>query len=126
MRPRDLATGSNLDVPSQPAFATAALLIGAGRRTRSDSERAAVVTLARQLVVLGSNAIGSNLSYTIGEGTVMFWAGWTGCARGSSNTVRSRHVELDRQLAHPPAACSIRCSAGSRATSGSACTARRA
>jgi hypothetical protein len=30
------------------------------------------VTLARQLVMVGSNAIGTNLSYTIGEGTVMF------------------------------------------------------
>ena len=69
---RDLATVPNLNTPSQLAFATAALLIEAGRSTRSDSERAAVVTLARQLVVLGSTGIGSNLNYTIGEGTVMF------------------------------------------------------
>ncbi len=70
---KDLAAVPNLDVSSQLAFATAAFLIEAGRATGcSDTDRAALVTLARQLVVVGSSGIGSNLTYTIGEGTVMF------------------------------------------------------
>jgi cytochrome c peroxidase len=69
----DLAAVQSLNASSQLAFATAAILIEAGRVAGcSDADRTALVTLARQLVVVGSNAIGTNLSYTIGEGTVMF------------------------------------------------------
>jgi cytochrome c peroxidase len=69
---RVLTGASNLDAASTGSFIAATALIETARTTGSEVARLAAVTLARQLVTSGSTAIGSKLTYEIGNGSVMF------------------------------------------------------
>jgi hypothetical protein len=63
---------ANLDAPALLSLVTARALVDEARTTGSDVSRVLAITLARQLVALASTTIGTNLTYQIGAGTVMF------------------------------------------------------
>jgi hypothetical protein len=69
---RVLAGVPNLDAPSLISLVAARALIDDAQRTDSDAHRAVVITLARALVSAASTQVGTNLTYQIGDGTVMF------------------------------------------------------
>jgi len=62
----------NLDTTSLLALLAARALVDEARTTSSDVSRVLAITLARQLVIGASSSVGTNLTYTIGDGTVMF------------------------------------------------------
>lgn len=69
---RVLAAVPNLDASSQTSFNNAVTQLAAARTTTVEAQRVTALNAARQLVLQGSAAIGTNLTYTIGEGSVMF------------------------------------------------------
>jgi len=62
----------NLDGSSLFSLRTARALVDDARTTPSDVSRVLAIALARQLVLQASTSVGTNLTYTIGAGTVMF------------------------------------------------------
>jgi cytochrome c peroxidase len=69
---RVLSAVQGLDPSSLTSFQKAATRLGQAQTDAAEADRLADVTAARQQVVDGSSAIGTNLSYDIGEGSVMF------------------------------------------------------
>jgi hypothetical protein len=69
---RVLSEVSGLDASSLTAFRSASTLLTQAQTDTAEADRMADVTSARKLVSTGSGAIGTNLSYNIGEGSVMF------------------------------------------------------
>jgi hypothetical protein len=67
-----LSEVSGLDASSLTAFRSASTLLTQAQTDTAEADRMADVTSARKLVSTGSGAIGTNLSYNIGEGSVMF------------------------------------------------------
>jgi hypothetical protein len=67
-----LTAVQNLDPPSVLAFRRASRQLGVALATAVEADRIAALRAARALLTQGSAAIGTNLSYRIGEGTVMF------------------------------------------------------
>jgi mono/diheme cytochrome c family protein len=62
----------NLDAQSLVSLVAAKLLVDQARATGSEFQRALEIALARNLVSLASTKVGTNLTYQIGDGTVMF------------------------------------------------------
>ena len=62
----------NLDIESLISLIAARVLVDQARATGSEFQRALEIALARGLVSLASNKVGTNLTYQIGDGTVMF------------------------------------------------------
>ena len=62
----------SLNSSSQTALRDARLFIDLARTTSSPFTRAAAIAAARSALTSGSSRIGTNLTYTIGDGTVMF------------------------------------------------------
>ncbi len=69
---RVLSEVQGLDASSLAAFRNASTLLAKAQTDTAEADRVADVTSARKLVSTGSGAIGTNLSYSIGEGSVMF------------------------------------------------------
>jgi hypothetical protein len=69
---RVLAEVPDLNVVSQISLIAAALFIESARVVSSESERLLLVTVARDLVRNAASSIGTNLTYDIAEGVVMF------------------------------------------------------
>jgi hypothetical protein len=67
-----LSAVQNLDTPSLTSFRKASTQLKAAQTTTVEADRITALKLARQFLVQGSAAIGTNLSYKIGEGSVMF------------------------------------------------------
>jgi len=67
-----LAGVPNLDVESVISLIAARVLVDQARATGSEFQRALDIILARGLVSLASTKVGTNLTYQIGDGTVMF------------------------------------------------------
>jgi hypothetical protein len=63
---------AQLNVESQTALARARALIELARSTASPAIRLAAIQAARDAVALANSKLGTNLSFAIGEGTVMF------------------------------------------------------
>jgi len=62
----------NLDGPSLLSLVGARELVDEARKTDSEFQRARAITIARGLISLASTKVGTNLTYDIGDGTVMF------------------------------------------------------
>jgi hypothetical protein len=62
----------NLDTESLISLIAARVLVDQARLTGSEFQRALEIALARGLVSLASTKVGTNLTYQIGDGTVMF------------------------------------------------------
>jgi hypothetical protein len=69
---RVLSEVQGLDASSLTAFRKASSDLAAAQTTTVEADRIANVKDARQLLSAGSSAIGTNLTYDIGEGSVMF------------------------------------------------------
>jgi cytochrome c peroxidase len=69
---RVLAAVPNLNLSSQTSFNSALTQLAAAQTTTVEADRVTALNAARRLVVQGSAAVGTNLTYTIGEGSVMF------------------------------------------------------
>lgn len=69
---RVLSAVPNLNAAAQSTFTAAVNNINVARTTDIESDRVNATTLARQQVVQASNSIGTNLTYQIGDGVVMF------------------------------------------------------
>jgi hypothetical protein len=69
---RMLAEVPDLNVTSLLSLIGAGVFIESARATNSESDRVLLVTVARQLVVSASSSVGTNLTYNIAEGVVMF------------------------------------------------------
>jgi hypothetical protein len=69
---RVLSEVPGLNASSLTAFRNASTLLGQAQIDTAEADRVADVTSARKLVSTGSDAIGKNLNYNIGEGSVMF------------------------------------------------------
>ncbi|HEU4733452.1 MAG TPA: hypothetical protein VFT22_36415 [Kofleriaceae bacterium] len=67
-----LAAVPNLDAASLVSLVAARALVDQARATDSELERVLEIALARNLVVTASGKVGTNLSYQIGDGTLMF------------------------------------------------------
>jgi hypothetical protein len=67
-----LTAVQNLDPPSVLSFQRAARQLGLAGTTTVEADRIAALRTARVLLTQGSAAIGTNLDYRIGEGSVMF------------------------------------------------------
>lgn len=67
-----LAGVPNLDAQSLVSLIAARALVDQARATGSDLERTLEIAIARGLVSLASTKVGTNLTYQIGDGTVMF------------------------------------------------------
>jgi hypothetical protein len=67
-----LSAVPNLDVASLSAFGNAVTQLDTARATSVEADRISALNNARNLIVQGSSAIGTNLTYAIGEGSVMF------------------------------------------------------
>jgi len=67
-----LAAVSSLNLESKARFNEAYNLIEQARNTTSSSTRSSAISSARSKLGLGSTKIGTNLTFTIGNGTVMF------------------------------------------------------
>ena len=61
-----------LNPGAQSAFASASKYIEIARSAASEADRVAAVKNARALIVQASSSIGSNLTYSIGDGVTMF------------------------------------------------------
>jgi mono/diheme cytochrome c family protein len=69
----DVLSGApGLNSESQSLFRDARSLVDLARSTSSESTRRSAISSARSRMSLGSSRIGANLTYTIGNGTVMF------------------------------------------------------
>jgi hypothetical protein len=62
----------NLDTESLVSLIGARVLVDQARATGSELQRTLEIALARGLVSLASTKVGTNLTYQIGDGTVMF------------------------------------------------------
>ncbi len=62
----------NLNGPSLVSLIGALALVDGARETDSEFQRTLAIAIARQLISVASTKIGTNLSYQIGDGTVMF------------------------------------------------------
>ncbi|HEX7836463.1 MAG TPA: hypothetical protein VF469_03320 [Kofleriaceae bacterium] len=62
----------NLDGASQAALVAAVVFIEGARVTNSEDDRRGAIAIARQLVTQASSNVGTNLTYQIGDATVMF------------------------------------------------------
>jgi len=69
---RVLSEVSALNASSLTSFRNASTLLTKAQTETAEASRQADVTSARKLISDGASAIGTNLSYTIGEGSVMF------------------------------------------------------
>jgi hypothetical protein len=69
---RVLADVPNLDAASLISLVAARGLVDQAQLTSSEAHRVLTITIARGLVSLASSKIGTNLTYQIGDGTVMF------------------------------------------------------
>lgn len=67
-----LAAVPGLNAASLTAFRTASVQLKLAHRTDIEADRITALRTARLALVQGSTAIGTNLSYKIGEGSVMF------------------------------------------------------
>jgi hypothetical protein len=69
---RELSAVPNLNAAAQSAFTAAANNIAIAQTTDIESDRGNATTAARQQIVPAANSIGTNLTFQIGEGVVMF------------------------------------------------------
>lgn len=69
---RVLAGQPNLNLASILSLLSAATLVESAQLTELGFDRLISIALARQLVISASAGVGTNLSFTIGNGTVMF------------------------------------------------------
>jgi hypothetical protein len=69
---RVLSEVAGLDAASLTAFKNASTQLDTAQTTADEATRIAAVKAARQLVTQASRAIGTNLTYKIGDGSVMF------------------------------------------------------
>jgi hypothetical protein len=69
---RVLAGVPNLDAASLLSLVAARELVDQAQLTGSEVHRVLAITVARSLVSLASTKVGTNLTYQIGDGTVMF------------------------------------------------------
>jgi hypothetical protein len=69
---RVLAAAQNLDPPSLVAYRRAATQLRLAQVTDVEADRIAALQAARLALTQGSSAVGTNISYKIGEGSVMF------------------------------------------------------
>ena len=67
-----LSAAQNLDPASLASFKKASTQLQAAEATDVEADRITALNVARQFLVQGSSAIGTNLNYKIGEGSVMF------------------------------------------------------
>lgn len=67
-----LSAVPNLDAASLASFNNAATQLQTAQTTTVEATRVTALNAARQLVTQASSAIGTNLTYNIGEGSVMF------------------------------------------------------
>jgi hypothetical protein len=67
-----IAEVPNLNVNSLLSLISAGLFIESARASTTELERLLLVTVARGLVVSASSSVGTNLTYNIAEGVVMF------------------------------------------------------
>jgi hypothetical protein len=67
-----LSAAQNLDTTTLASFKKASTQLRVAQTTDVEADRIAALKAARQLLVQGSGAVGTNLNYKIGEGSVMF------------------------------------------------------
>lgn len=67
-----LSAVASLDAASVTAFKNAVTQLNTARTTSVEADRITALKAARQLLVQGSNGIGTQLAYKIGEGSLMF------------------------------------------------------
>jgi hypothetical protein len=68
----DLSGAQNLDAASLSSFKDASTQLTTAQTTADETARVTALKAARQLVNQAAKGIGTNLSFTIGEGSVMF------------------------------------------------------
>jgi hypothetical protein len=68
----DLSGAPNLDAASLSSFTSASTQLTTAQTTADETTRVTALKAARQLLTQASKGIGTNLTFTIGEGSVMF------------------------------------------------------
>jgi hypothetical protein len=69
---RVLSAAQNLDAASLASFQKASTQLKAAQATDVEADRVTALNAARRFLLQGSRAVGTNLNYKIGEGSVMF------------------------------------------------------
>jgi len=67
-----LSAVANLDAASVTQFKTASTQLTTAATTTDEATRVSALNAARTALTRGSAGVGTNLSYTIGDGSVMF------------------------------------------------------